>query len=49
MTFSGGMKPIALISSMQAMPAAPAPLTHQLDVFMSRPVRCSALIRPAAR
>ena len=32
MTFSGGT-PIDLISSMQAMPAAPAPLQTSFDVF----------------
>jgi hypothetical protein len=46
MTFSFGM-PSALTSSMQAMPAAPAPLQTSLVVLMSRPVRCSALIMPA--
>ena len=30
------------------MPAAPAPLQTSLVVAMSRPVRCRALIRPAA-
>ena len=33
---------------MQAMPAAPAPLHTSRVVAMSRPVRCSALISPAA-
>jgi hypothetical protein len=46
MTFSGG-KPSDLTSSMQAMPAAPAPLQTSRALFMSRPVRCSALIEPA--
>ena len=46
MTFSGE-KPIDLTSSMQAMPAAPAPLQTSFAVFMSRPVISSALIRPA--
>jgi hypothetical protein len=40
--------PSALISSMQAMPAEPAPLQTSFVVFRSRPVRCSALISPAA-
>ena len=35
-------------SSRQAMPAAPAPLQTSLVSSMSRPVRSSALIRPAA-
>jgi hypothetical protein len=48
MAFSCG-RPIALISSMQAIEAAPAPLTTSLTSLMSRPVRCSALIRPAPR
>ena len=42
------VKPIALSSSRQAMPAAPAPLHTSLVVLMSRPVRSSALIKPAA-
>ena len=47
MMFSGVM-PMALSNSRQAMPAAPAPLQTSLVVLMSRPVRSSALIRPAA-
>ena len=47
MAFSCGM-PIALTSSMQAIDAAPAPFTTILMSLMLRPVRCSALIRPAA-
>jgi hypothetical protein len=43
-----GVKPIALSSSRQAMPAAPAPLHTSLVDLMSRPVRSSALISPAA-
>ena len=46
MTLSGE-KPIDLTSSMQAMPAAPAPLQTSLADFMSRPVISSALISPA--
>jgi hypothetical protein len=33
---------------MQAMLAAPAPLTTSLKLAMSRPVRCRALSSPAA-
>ena len=40
--------PIALTSSVQAMPAAPAPLTTSLTSRSERPVSSSALIRPAA-
>ena len=36
------------MSSMQAMPAEPAPLQTIFVVFSSRPVRCSALMTPAA-
>ena len=39
---------MALISSTQAMAAAPAPLTTSLMSSIRRPVRSSALIRPAA-
>jgi hypothetical protein len=39
--------PIALSSSRQAMPAEPAPLQTSFTVFMSRPVRSSALITAA--
>ena len=46
--FSAG-SPMALISSRQAMPAEPAPLTAILMSLMSRPVRCNALISPAAQ
>ena len=40
--------PIALISSVQAIAAAPAPLTTTLMSPSSRPVRWQALISPAA-
>ncbi len=39
--------PIALTSSMQAIPAAPAPLQTIFVSASVRPVRCSALMRPA--
>ena len=47
MTFWCGT-PIALISSIQAIEAAPAPFETILISFNSRPVRCRAFIRPAA-
>src|SRR5437763_378984 len=40
--------PIALINSVQAMAAAPAPFTTTLTSLSSRRVRWQALIRPAA-
>ena len=40
--------PMALRSSMQAIPAAPAPLATMRTFLMSRPVMSSALIIPAA-
>ena len=40
--------PIATSSSMQAMLAAPAPLTTSLNLAMSRPVSSSAFSSPAA-
>src|SRR5256885_2166203 len=40
--------PIAVSSSRQAMPAAPAPLTTSLNFLMSRPVSSGALRAPAA-
>ena len=40
-------RPMALISSMQAIEAAPAPLTTMRVSLSLRPVRSSALIRPA--
>ena len=40
--------PMRLISSVQAIAAAPAPLTATLTSLSSRPVRKQALIRPAA-
>ena len=46
MTFSLGT-PSDLMSSTQAMAAAPAPLQTSLKVLRSRPVRCNALISPA--
>ena len=46
-TFFLGM-PMAVSSSRQAMPAAPAPLTTSLKVLRSRPVSSSALRSPAA-
>ena len=45
--FSGRI-PMARISSAQAMEAAPAPLMTKRVSFRSRPVRCAALMRPAA-
>ena len=47
MTWSWGT-PIALINSVQAMAAAPAPFTTTRICFMSRPVSSTALISPAA-
>ena len=41
-----GAKPIALSSSVQAIPAAPAPFTTSFVFAMSRSVRWSALMRP---
>src|SRR3546814_6056280 len=43
-----GRTPIDLISSVQAMAAAPAPLTTTLTFLSLRPVRWQALMMPAA-
>ena len=47
MQFSG-RTPMALISSSEAMPAAPAPQSTTFTSFSSRPVMAQAFIRPAA-